>query len=317
MDIAYLLVLQKIREATLGIGDSFFLSISGLAESGILFYLLCIVYWALSKRAGTYLFLSWQSCLLLNNFLKIICCVNRPWVTNPEVHPVPAALPEATGYSFPSGTTTSGAAVYGAAAYYNRHNKLARNALIILALLIGFSRNYLGVHRPQDVIVALVLSSLVVFLLSRVLAFVEAHPEKDVLVLVFLVVIGVVVLLVTIFKSYPENVVSDGKVLVDTSSMARGTIKTVGAMLGCYLGWFCERRWVHFSTEGTLTTKIMRVAFGLFILLFLRSEVYTVLKLFLDKKTSAFIGEFVACFFCVAVWPWCFTRYEKRKQSIK
>ena len=42
---------------------------------------------------------------LVNQFLKLVCRVPRPWVRDPNFTIVEAARADATGYSFPSGHT--------------------------------------------------------------------------------------------------------------------------------------------------------------------------------------------------------------------
>jgi len=50
--------------------------------------------------------------------------------------------------------------------------------------LVGFSRLYLGVHTPQDVLVAFIAGMFVMSLTILLLRWVEAHPEKDWIVVV-------------------------------------------------------------------------------------------------------------------------------------
>lgn len=62
-----------------------------------------------------------------------------------------------TGYSFPSWHATGSVAFYGFVAYllcrtYPAYRNVTIAVAVIAALLIGFSRVYLGVHFPSDVI---------------------------------------------------------------------------------------------------------------------------------------------------------------------
>ena len=60
----------------------------------------------------------------------------------------------ATGYSFPSGHTMSGTSTYGTTiAMQRKKRKGAAVFCGVMIALTGFSRNFLGVHTPQDVVV--------------------------------------------------------------------------------------------------------------------------------------------------------------------
>lgn len=85
--------------------------------------------------------------------------------------PIEERLIEETGYSFPSGHSTNNMAFYSFAIYLvysNVKNKTIRNLLcIILAIipiLIGFSRVYLRVHYPSDVISGFILGIVITIL---------------------------------------------------------------------------------------------------------------------------------------------------------
>ena len=121
-------------------------------------------FWCVSKREGYYLMIVGFFGTVINQFLKILCCVPRPWIKDPDFTNVESARAEATGYSFPSRHTQNAVATYGGIARYTRRGWL-RVVLVVLTVLIAFSRMYLGVHTPLDVGVAAVIAVALVFAL--------------------------------------------------------------------------------------------------------------------------------------------------------
>ena len=74
---------------------------------GELFFMVIAVtvFWCVSKREGYYLMIVGFFGTVINQFLKILCCVPRPRVKDPGFTIVESARAEATGYSLPSGHT--------------------------------------------------------------------------------------------------------------------------------------------------------------------------------------------------------------------
>lgn len=97
----------------------------------------------------------------------------------PDLH----RLIEISGYSFPSGHATNAMTVYGILAFIlwrNIRTKFGRSLLIIISLimilLIGISRIYLGVHFPSDVIAGYFIGG---FWISTAIWYYQRYKEKQ------------------------------------------------------------------------------------------------------------------------------------------
>ena len=99
----------------------------------------------------------------LDTALKALFEERRPCLTIPHSYTV-GACPGPTDYSFPSNHAAIAAAL--AAGVYLLHRQLGRIAAI-LALLEGFSRIYLGMHYPHDVVVGLLVGAGATALIAR------------------------------------------------------------------------------------------------------------------------------------------------------
>ena len=171
MDILY--ALEKIRTP---FWNGVMSAVTQLGGEVIFIVAAVVVFWCVSKWEGYYLMTIAFCGTVLNQFLKLICRVPRPWVRDPNFTIVESARAEATGYSFPSGHTQNAIGLFGGMARWGGR-RWVRLGLTTLALVIAFSRMYLGVHTPADVGVSLVLAAALVLGLYPLMRRAQEKPR--------------------------------------------------------------------------------------------------------------------------------------------
>ena len=157
MDFLYLL--ESIRFSAL---DRLMLLVTHLGEETAFLVIALIVFWCVNKYQGYYLLGVGLFGNLANQFMKITCRIPRPWVRDPDFTVVEAAKAEAGGYSFPSGHTQTAVGTLCAVAATQKR-KWIGVVCVFFAVLTAFSRMYLGVHTPADVLVGAAMALAMVF----------------------------------------------------------------------------------------------------------------------------------------------------------
>ncbi|NLG81183.1 MAG: phosphatase PAP2 family protein [Bacilli bacterium] len=136
--------------------------ITHLGDNGIFWIILCIILLIIPKtrHIGFIGLLSLLFSLLINDqIIKNIVTRERPFVSREDIELI---IKAPSGYSFPSGHTSSS---FGVAFVFSRFfKKQVAIPVFILAGLIAFSRLYLYVHFPTDVLVGIFVGLLNSFL---------------------------------------------------------------------------------------------------------------------------------------------------------
>ncbi len=125
-----------------------------LGNGGILWILLSVILLChpKSRRCGQTLAIAMILIFLFGNcLLKPLVARPRPFTLNPELI---LLIPPPTDFSFPSGHTYAGIAATVVIWHYNQRWGLTT---LILALLIAFTRLYLMVHFPTDILGGILL----------------------------------------------------------------------------------------------------------------------------------------------------------------
>lgn len=300
--IEYLLLLQNFREWSGGIFDNFFLFVTSLAEITLPMVITAGVYWCINSRHGWFIFWTWGLGHYVSEFLKSIFCIYRPWIIDNRLHPVDKAFYMSGGYSFPSGHTQTGVCVYGSIAYCFKKNLLSVIS-VILILLIAFSRNYLGVHTPQDVIVSLLVGSCLIIFAGKFMKWAKSGNNRDLMIFLTAVVMAAGLLLFEHFKSYPMDYIN-GELIVDPVKMRLFAFPKIGLFSGVFTGWFLDNRFLHFDGSlGTVKEKIVRFFAGVLIIVFLAHHSVNFYEIFVAKKYALFLTAFTVSLFITFIYP--------------
>ncbi|MBQ4435126.1 MAG: phosphatase PAP2 family protein [Clostridia bacterium] len=312
MDMNILLGLQDFRNGIGAFLTDFLAKMTFLGELNSVLVIMALVYWCFSKEFGTYLLMGWSGNRLVNGVLKVTACAYRPWIRDARIVPYGNSMTTATGYSFPSGHTMNASTVYGGVTVRKDMPRAARITLAIVVVLVALSRMYLGVHTPQDVLVGIAAGMLTMWLVSKMMLWVAAHPEKDMLVFGVGVAAAVAVALYAGFKTYPADYDAAGKLLVDGAKMANDTFKGVGWCTAFLTGWILERRFVGFTTEVSMKTRVTRVATGLLSYYAVSLILVPLVKGWIPGPAGTVVSCFLQMFYVSFIFPWCLKHLEKQ-----
>ena len=316
MDLQYLLLLQNFRNAAGSFLITPMLLISDFATYGSA--ACCIViYWAVSRELGYWFVTNCVVGFFINNLLKLTACVYRPWIRLPQIEPPAKALESATGYSFPSGHTQTAASFFGSCAFRKGEDRLPlKVACIVLILLTGFSRNFLGVHTPQDVLASMACAAVLIWALRILFSKIEQTPS----IVYPAAVAGIVIVILAVvyfqLKTYPMDYM-DGALIVDPEIMKEDGFTTAGMALGFFSGVLVEVRFIRFKTEGTVLRRILRVLLGIPLPIVHLKVIKPIVYNAIGELPGHLVVYGILIFYVVALYPAMFSAVQKRLDNTK
>ncbi len=215
------------------------------------------VFWCFDKRRGYYIMTVGYIGVIINQFLKIMCMIPRPWVLDPNFTTVAGAQADAGGYSFPSGHTQNSTGTYGGIFMFAK--KLwVRIACIALIVIVPITRMYLGVHTPLDVGVSLLIGAVLVIALYPVFELTKKHPS-----LMYWLLGGFFLLSIafTVFGAvYPFSSNIDPDNLYE---LRKNACTLLGATGGVFVFYPIERKYIKFDEKATAWGQIVKMLFGI------------------------------------------------------
>ncbi len=292
-----LYALESIRTPWL---DAVMAAITHLGEETVFMVAALVVFWCVSKRQGYYLLAVGFAGTVLNQFLKLLCRIPRPWVLDSDFTIVESARAQAAGYSFPSGHTQNAIGTFGGIARFTKR-KWVRVAAILIAVLVPLSRMYLGVHTPLDVGVAAVIAVVLVLALYPVLE--RSDSQHGVMGVTLLVMLGLAVGYLLFVSLYPFP--AD----VDAANLASGVEnawKLLGATAGVLVGWWLDVKYIHFDTRAVWYVQAIKLLGGMALILAIRAGLKAPLAAALGAGVGGAVRYAIVVLFAAAVWPMTF-----------
>lgn len=297
----FLYLLEDIRVPVL---NEFMLGITYLGDEIAFLVVALILYWCVDKRQGYYVLSVGLIGTLANQFLKILCRVPRPWVQDPEFTILEQAREGAGGYSFPSGHSQSSVGTFGGIAYTTK-NKLVKWLCIAVCILTPFSRMYLGVHFPSDVLVGAGMALALIVLMHPLI---YGHDGKYIPV-VFAVgaVLSVVFLAYVELFPFPEDIDPH-----NLESAIKNAYTIFGCMTGMLVAYYADLKKLRFPVKAVWWAQGLKIVLGLALVLLVKEGTRGVLDtLFAGHMIARGIRYFLVVIMAGVVWPLSFRWFER------
>jgi len=296
----FLYLLENIRIPVL---NEFMLAITYLGDEIAFLVTAMIVFWCVDKRRGYYVLSVGFIGTLANQFMKLWFRVPRPWVLDENFTILEQAKEGAGGYSFPSGHTQSSVGTFGSIAYITK-NKILRIVCIAVAVLVPFSRMYIGVHTPLDVITAAAMAVVLILGLEPVIFGKDGKYIPWLLGIMTVLAIGF--LCFVEFYPFPAD--------IDPHNMQSGmknAYTLLGSLLGMLVVYGVDEKWLKFPTKAIWWAQILKVGIGLLLVLAVKEGARPVLNALLGEYLGRAVRYFLMVIVAGIVWPLSFRWFAK------
>lgn len=242
----------------------FFSLISALGREEFYLTVIPLIYWSVDKKLGRDVAYVFLLAVGLNGLLKHGFRGPRPFWLSPNI-----ALGEETSYGVPSGHTQLATAVYLLVASWVRRPWVWLLA-ILMTILMGLSRIYLGVHFVHDVLVGFLVALLILFGYFLWRRYVAQRLNRQILgyrlMIAVLLPVGLAALYVAarLIIGAPDETIAWASYTAAAETSGLESVATaVGALLGAGVGLTLEASRIRFRSAGSKWHRAARYLLGI------------------------------------------------------
>lgn len=289
-----------------------------LGSENFFFLVLPLVYWSIDAAVGLRVAFVLVASNSLNSIFKVVFTSPRPYWVSVDVNP----LSVETSFGVPSGHAQNAMAMWGIMAYGLR-KRWAWIVAMALAVLIGFSRLYLGMHFVEDVLAGWLIGGLllltVITLWDRVSSWISDRSLGQQIAIAFiisLILIGIGAWNVmrlsefVISQEWIDNALRAGEAPAPVSM--EGFLTSAGSFFGIAAGasWIASRG--GFQASGPVEKRALRYVIGLVGILILWMGLGEVFPR--DENMISYVLRYfrytLVGFWVMAGAPWLFFRFK-------
>ena len=296
----FLYFLEGLRVPVL---NEFMLAVTTLGEETAFLVIALVLFWCVDKYLGYYTLSVGFVGTIANQFLKLFFRIPRPWVLDENFTILEQAREAASGYSFPSGHTQSAVGTFCSIACATR-KKWIRITLIVIAVLVAFSRMYIGVHTPKDVLVSVAIAMILIFSLRPLIL--QNHGRYMPPVLGIMVLLALGYLCFVEFYPFPADIDAG-----NYRSGVHNAYTLLGALLGMLIVYFVDEKYLHFPTSAVLWAQILKVVMGLGLVLAVKGGTKQVLNFLLGESFGRAVRYMLVVVVAGILWPLTFRWFSK------
>ncbi|HEY8892181.1 MAG TPA: phosphatase PAP2 family protein [Clostridium sp.] len=272
-------IIKFIQSITSPFADMVFQLITMTGEETFYIVVASTIFWCVNKKFGYKLGFALLTGTIVNTALKDIVNSARP-IGISGIRSL--RLETATGQSFPSGHT-QGSTIF----WISFINQIRKRWIYVIGILVislvGFSRMYLGVHYPIDIVGGIVIGIIWTFISNFIFEYSEANGNPWIFMIIIMpMLIGLIFLRQKTYYSIS------------------------GTVLGFYIGYILETKYVLYDVNSTRLKQVIKLVLGLGVLLTLKGGLKVILPI---SIFSDFFRYFIVGLWITVGAPYIFKRF--------